>query len=45
MTTGSGIAVAAMWLAVAIVGSKNPDAAVMLGFMAGVATFFIALFQ
>ena len=42
MTIGSGIAVAAMWTAVAIVGLKDPGAATMLGFFACIATMIAA---
>ncbi len=42
MTLGSGIAVAAIWTAVAYVGSKNVIAAVTLSIMAALATACIA---
>lgn len=42
MTTGAGIAIAGMWLAVGITGYRNGIAAVLLGFFAAMATMGIA---
>ena len=42
MSTGQGIAVGSIWIAVSIVSAFNPNAVGFVAFMAVIATFFLA---
>lgn len=43
MTTGSGLAVCGIWLAVGLVGHKDGDAACIVAMFAALATMMVAL--
>ena len=42
MTLGAGVAIAGMWIAVAVVGRVNAGAGFLIGFLAMVATIAVA---
>lgn len=45
MTIGAGIAIAAMWLAVAAIGIVEPAAALLMGSFASLGTLAVVLYK